>query len=379
MAIYGRNTIGAAWVECEFRRRGRSITLTGAETAVKISAYLRTQGTASNGLRCTLYNDSDDTLAYQSSVLAGFTDTTGAWRDFTFASSVAAGTYWLTIFVEGIAGGGNTVQIANDVVADNAALYESWFNDAQVWPTQSPDLTGLEAGEGNGNDVSIYLETASGGTVNTNTLTSNVDVADAGLPSKTSGRLAADTLTIADAGLDYVFYSRLGSDSVTVTDGPMEFYNVYGIVAISELTVSDEFVAWLRRNRLLEDNILVTDELISSLIGYLIFSSILTSNVSVTDQALDYVYFNRLLESALVTTDQILRALLVVRDLLDGVEVTDSGLTAMQRFILLTDTLSVEDALTALYVPETGPATDNPVIRIGFDQPGVMLGGYSVN
>lgn len=218
-----------------------------------------------------------------------------------------------------------------------------------------------------------------GGTVNTQTLTSSVVVSDASLASKTSGRLAADTITITDAGLDYVFFSRLGSDSVTVTDGPMEFYSVYGVTAISEVTVSDELVAWLRRNRLLQDNVLVTDELISSLIGYLIYTSILTSNVTVADQALDYVYFHRVMESTLLTTDQILRALLVARDLLDGVEVTDSTLTAMQRFILLTDTISLEDALSALYVPDTGPITDNPVIRIGFDQPQVALGGYSVH
>lgn len=164
MAIYGRSTVGGSWLECEFRRRGRSITLTGTETAVKISAYLRTQGTASNGLRCTLYNDSDDLLAYQSDVLAGFTDTVGQWRDFVFASSVAAGTYWLTIFVDGIAGGGNTVQVAYDAAGADAALYESWFNDAQVWPTQSPSLVGLDSGDGNTHNISLYLETASAST-----------------------------------------------------------------------------------------------------------------------------------------------------------------------------------------------------------------------
>jgi hypothetical protein len=223
------------------------------------------------------------------------------------------------------------------------------------------------------------VETAAGGTVTTQTLSDTLSIADDGLPSKTSGRLGADSLSITDQGLDYVFFSRLGSDLVTVTDGPMEFFSVYGVSTISEIAVSDDFVAWLRRNRLLEDNVLITDELISSVIGYLIFTSVLTSNVTVIDEALKTAYFYRLAESNVLTADQILRALLVARDLLDSVDVTDSGLTAMQRFILLTDTLSVEDALTALYVPETGPATDNPIIRIGFDQPEVMLGGYSVN
>lgn len=163
MAIYGRNTIGASWLEYEARRRGRSITLTGTETALRISAYIRSVGSATSGTRAVLYNDSDDSLAYQSDVLAGFTDTVGSWRDYTITSSIAAGTYWLTVFAEFISGGGNTVQIAYDDVAANAALYESWFNDGQIWPTQSPSLAGIDSGDGNTQDISIYLETSSGG------------------------------------------------------------------------------------------------------------------------------------------------------------------------------------------------------------------------
>jgi hypothetical protein len=165
MAIYGRNTIGASWINFEARRRGRSITLSGTETALKISAQIRSVGTAVNGTRCALYNDSDDLLAYQSDVLAGFTDTTGAWRDYVFTSSVAAGTYWLTIFAEGISGGANTVEIAYDTVGADAALYEDWFNDGSVWPTQEPSLVGQDAGEGNTKDISLYLETGSASNV----------------------------------------------------------------------------------------------------------------------------------------------------------------------------------------------------------------------
>jgi hypothetical protein len=223
------------------------------------------------------------------------------------------------------------------------------------------------------------LPAAGGGSTTTSTLTSSLSVSDAALPSKTSGRIGSDTVAIADAGLDYVFANRLGSDNIVVTDAPMEFYSIHNIEAISETTVTDEFLAWLRRHRVLSDSVTVTDELISSVIGYLIYNSVLTSNVSVTDEALKAAYFDRLAESSLVTADQILTALLIARDLLDGVEVTDSALTAMQRFILLTDSISLEDALVATYVPVVGPATDNPLIRIGFDQPEVKLGGYSVN
>lgn len=161
MALYGRTTQGAGWLEFEFRRTGRKITLSGTETAVGIHAYIRSQGTATNGTRAVLYDSGTSALAYQSDVLAGFTDTVGQWRTYTFGSSVAAGDYWLTIFAEGISGGGNTVQVANDVVAADANLYERWFNDGTVWPSQSASLTGLAEGD-NVNNISLYLETSSG-------------------------------------------------------------------------------------------------------------------------------------------------------------------------------------------------------------------------
>jgi len=163
MANYGRITQGASWVEIEFRRRGRKITLSGTETAVAIHAYLRSQGTATNGVRATLYDAGTNALAYMSDVVTSFTDTTGQWRTFTIASSIAAGDYWLTIFCEAISGGGNTVQIATDTVAADANLYEGWFNDGTVWPSQSASLSGLANAE-NTENISLYLETASGAT-----------------------------------------------------------------------------------------------------------------------------------------------------------------------------------------------------------------------
>lgn len=166
MAIYGKNTIGASWLEFEFRRRGIAITLSGTETATKISAYIRSQGSAVNGTRVTLYNQSDGSRAYMSDVLAGFTDTTGQWRDYVFTSGVAAGSYWLTINSDAISGGGNTVQIAYDAVAANSSLYESWFFDGvnATWPDQVLDLDTVgTSGDGNTQSLSIYLETSSSG------------------------------------------------------------------------------------------------------------------------------------------------------------------------------------------------------------------------
>lgn len=162
MATYGRITQGASWDSFELGYRGRKITLASGETATKISAYMRSVGSATNGIRAALYNYADNSFAYQSSVMSGFTDTTGAWRDFVFTDSVAAGDYWLVIIADAIAGGGNTIEVASDTVSADATLYEGWFYGGGGWPTLDADLDGLEIPY-NTQDISVYLETSAGG------------------------------------------------------------------------------------------------------------------------------------------------------------------------------------------------------------------------
>lgn len=222
-------------------------------------------------------------------------------------------------------------------------------------------------------------EAAAGGTVNTQTLSDTTTITDGVVRSIARGAVLTDSLVIQDFLAWWWYRTRTLEDSIVVTEGQTETYTQYNAQMVDELTVTDELIWWLRRNRLLQDDIAITDELISNTIGYLIFVSVLTSNVTVTDQALDYTFFNRLLDSNLLTTDQALRALWVTRELIDAVSIDDQSMTAVQRFILLTDAISLEDALTASYIPETGPIVDNPIIRIGFDQPEIALGGYGLN
>lgn len=161
MPTYGRTTAGASWLTIEARYSGRRITLASSETALKISAYLRSQGSATNGIKAALYNYADDTLAYESSVLSGFTDTTGGWKDFTFTDTVAAGDYWVVVRADAMPGGANTCEIAYDTVTSDTTLYQWWFVTSG-FPTFDADLTGFEM-PGGTHDNSIYLETSSGG------------------------------------------------------------------------------------------------------------------------------------------------------------------------------------------------------------------------
>lgn len=168
MAFYGRQTVGGSFIEFESRRRARKITLTGSETLVKVYAYIKTQGTACNGTLCCLLNTSDESIAFQSTELAGFTDTSGAWREYTFSGTITAGDYWVVIAAQGISGGGNTVLIATDTVASDTSLYKTYFF-SNTWPTQQA-FAGNDASDAT-QDISIYLETSGGGSSVTKTPT----------------------------------------------------------------------------------------------------------------------------------------------------------------------------------------------------------------
>lgn len=247
--------------------------------------------------------------------------------------------------------------------------------------------------------IEIIAAEESGGTVNTETLSDTVTVSDGFTNFLRFNRLLADSLLITDqlvsqiiaAVIQFVtltsnivvtdtliarqWLTRLLQSLVVVTEGATDRFTNTNIDAIDEITVEDQTVSWFRRNRLLQDSVAITDELIANIVGYLIYVQTLTSAISVTDQAQPRRYFQRLLDSQLLTTDQAQRAVFVTRDLLDSIEVADSGLTALQRFILLTDAISLDDSLTSLVFT---PVTVNPVVVIGFDQPRIELGGYAL-
>jgi len=240
--------------------------------------------------------------------------------------------------------------------------------DAATWTSPTNNNPWVAA-------VAVYKEAASGGTVNTNTLTDTLTPDDGVVQSVIRGSTVSEALTISDSFSLWWYRTRVLQSSVVITEGGTEFYTTTNMEAIDELTVGDEVVAWLRRTRLLEDGVVVTDELIATTIGYLIYIAVLTSQLTISDEALPLRYFSRLLESNLLTADQAQRAVLVARNLLDSVEVTDQSFSALQRFILLTDALSLDDSLSSLLV---SPVTSNPIIMIGFDQPRIEVGGYGL-
>lgn len=221
----------------------------------------------------------------------------------------------------------------------------------------------------------IYLDGSSGGGTSTVTLNDSITPSDAVIRSAIRGNVFSDSLTVADAFSLWWYRNRIAESAIVVTEGATQVYTTTNMDAMDGLSMADGLVAFFRRNRLAEDAISITDELIATTIGYLIFVSVLTSNATVTDQALSITHFSRLMESDLLTDDQMLRACFVARSLLDSVDVTDQNLTALQRFILLTDAISMDDSLSSLLV---SAVTSSPIILIGFDQPRIEIGGYGL-
>jgi hypothetical protein len=220
----------------------------------------------------------------------------------------------------------------------------------------------------------VYKEASGGGgTVNTQTLTDTLTITDLGIGSAVRGRLASDTILVTEGALiSSTEYGLVGDDTIDVSDSGTQ-YAVRGRVTEDALTVTDQALWFLLRHYVLEDGISVTDELIASIIAgnNTIFTSVLTSQLLLSDELLPSVYRNRLLASDFSVVDEAILWLVRVRGLDSFVELTDQNLTAMKRFILLTDAISVDDALVSQYVPD---ALFQPRPVIGVEWPGIVLG-----
>lgn len=273
--------------------------------------------------------------------------------------------------------GGQWVDADETLRADNAAWISS--NAERIYAISSGILLIKIGSVATQTDVTalatVGFRQIAGGTVNTSTLSDSISLSDIAAGFCVRGNVSSEAISIVDSFFLWWYRTRVLQSVVIVTEGATDVYTTTNMQAIDELTVSDEFIVWLRRNRLLDDGISISDELIATTIGYLIFISVLSSQITVTDHGLPIRFFSRLVDSEILTSDQTMRAVFVARTLLDTVDVEDQGLTALQRFILLTDALSVDDSLSSLLV---SPVTSNPVILIGFDQPRIEVGGYGL-
>jgi hypothetical protein len=165
---FGRTTQGASWQEIEQDIQGRLITLPGGQPIASTKAYLQTTNGVTANVKSALVNSSTDTVAYESSQLS-FTDDTGGWKTITWpATTPAAGTYYLVISSDGISGGLNTVNIAHDTVTGTTDLKRASAATGGSQSTYPAFPVGAITWDGSTHDqdVSIYLETVGGLSLN---------------------------------------------------------------------------------------------------------------------------------------------------------------------------------------------------------------------
>lgn len=237
--------------------------------------------------------------------------------------------------------------------------------------------------------VHIRIPAVPTGTVNEQTLTSNVVVVDEGMKSAYFTRLldsnvslfdelvavfvgAGSTVntkvlesfvTMTDGMIATSIRNRLLQDTIIISEGTTEQYTTTNIVIEDPIEVSDELLRFCRFFRVGSDTITVADAAITSVSNALIVSRVLSDAIDVTDEAIKSAYFERVLDSFLRVAD-------------------DDPMPSLTRFVLLSDALTVDDGATATYVPDGNTPTPqlfNPRIKIGFDQARIDLGGYAVN
>lgn len=176
---------------------------------------------------------------------------------------------------------------------------------------------------------------ASGGTVNTSTLT--------------------ETVSLSDAALSQVIRNRLLQSLLDVTDGPLSASTLTNRIVNDSIEVTDEALRFVLRRRLLSEGVDISDAAIAQLLTGNILLKILTDGLTITDAALPLVLRNRLIVSLVMLNDQ--------------------SLTAMQRFLVLSDAIAIDDQLISSFITQTTAA---PRIVIGFDQPRIEVGGYGI-
>lgn len=284
------------------------------------------------------------------------------------------------------AGGGTvttTTLTSNIVVSDGptifSTIYGLLFGDDIAITDQAVQSRVRSRVEGSAvalNDAAVF------GAIRNRLLSSNIVITDSLLSSVVGNniltRVLSSSLSVTDGALFSILRNRLLQDTIIVSEGEAEQYTTTNIVVDDEIAVTDEYLTRLIWRRVLGDSIGITDEALAVLVGENVITKVLTSNIETFDEALRWLNRYRTGESVVLTTDETVKVMRFTRELTDAIETADEPLTAMQRFILLTDVLSVDDSASASINP-TPDDFVTPTIRIGFDQPRIDIGGYSVN
>ncbi len=212
-----------------------------------------------------------------------------------------------------------------------------------------------------------------------------------------------DGFTLSDDLLAFIVRNRLLGDGFSVDDGPAVSFTETVLTADDGFDLTDSLVTQRYRNRVLDDFAQFVDSItavtsqggsvitrvlddgfvfsddnqLSALRGRVMLDLLLLTDGFTSERTL-----NRLLEDPFAVVDEIIVSTstirIIDRILSDGIDFSDGFLTALYRTVVLTDTMSIVDSLTAMYIPGGASQYDYGNFRIGVDMPVFALGGFQL-
>lgn len=221
-------------------------------------------------------------------------------------------------------------------------------------------------------------------------------------------RILSSTLPVDDEIRAFSRRNRMTGSAISITEGDLVRSSVTNMDAADSVSLSDEQALFMLRRRLLGEAIGVSDEVLAQTTGVIIYQRIMDSLTTITDESMAFSYLRRMADSGIAAADQLDRYVIATRILLDtlalgdDVDVSlvldqiiamvlssevglyDEPMTAMQRFILLSEALSVDDSLVRQFVadqmfsPRIVIGTDQPAITLGSNPPHMVLGGSAL-
>ena len=193
---------------------------------------------------------------------------------------------------------------------------------------------------------------AAGGTVNSRTLSDNVEVIDPELKAyKELFKLLSENADLVDSiivTLKAAVKEVTLSDNIIIIDNLIKFATLFKLTS-DNIALSDGLNKSLETFKLLSENIDLSDSLIVS-IGKVI-SNLLSDNLDVTDSAIIDVIRNtlKMLTDNVAVTDELLKSLESLKLLSDNINVTDDLIISLVRTLrerLLSDNVSITDSLS---------------------------------
>lgn len=271
--------------------------------------------------------------------------------------------------------GANPVEVTfdNSGAGSTYVMYGAYYADAGPAGLKTVGLTAPS----NQRYVIVAVEVlgtegGGGGTVNTETLTDGLGMQDAFLARRLRQREGLDGIGVFEGSpIVYRQFNLQSSDAFSVIDAAT-WRHVRFAVASSLIGVAEEFLSQFRLTRSIDEGLVIGDDFSSSVIGQNVFLRITEDSISVAMDAMTSYELNRLHQSVTAMDSLSDMRRFRTRAVSSLVESASEVAKVMLLVRLLDSGNEIIDSLQSVIA--TAVLTDGSKIRIGVDQPNILLG-----